>query len=152
MESVAAHLGEPQRSAQRSAKRGVKTGGETTGELESRLQSLMDEKAGGAASGYAYDIGGLESALSEIKELRLEAKKLRAKTPRALAVILGLFQRLTLSESLIHHLRAREETRWPGFGEFRSFPGLSSSPPYEVVSALSPSGIETFRRPLSEAN
>jgi adenylylsulfate reductase subunit A len=138
IESIAAHLGEP------------KKGAKTAGELESGLLSLMDQKAGGAWAGYAYDLGGLGQALLELKELKLEAQKLRAKTPRGLSGIIELSRRLTLSESLVRHLRAREETRWPGFGEFKSFPGLSSGPPYEVVSALSPSGIETFRRPLSE--
>jgi adenylylsulfate reductase subunit A len=135
-ENLAHHVGDPA------------PGTATAAGLEDRLQELMDLEAGGISAGYAWDLAGLSRARDGLKEIRAESRRLRAREPKRLGRIRELLERLTVAESLVAHLGARRETRWPGFGEFRDHPGLDSGFELFVNSRRIKGEIEILRRSL----
>jgi adenylylsulfate reductase subunit A len=134
--NLAPHVGDPA------------PGAPTSAGLEDRLQELMDLEAGGISAGYAWDLASLSRARDGLKEIRAESLRLRAREPKHLGRIRELLERLTVAESLVAHLGARRETRWPGFGEFRDHPGLDSGFELFVNSRRVDGEIEILRRSL----
>jgi adenylylsulfate reductase subunit A len=124
----------------------------TTHWLDQALKQTMDTYAGGLATHYRYSSAELAAAQSRLDELRQLAKNLKAESFRDLLSIWELFERLTVSKSLVGHLAARKETRWPGFGVFSDFPDVS--PKYEcyVNSRLEGDDLKIIYRPLVEEN
>jgi adenylylsulfate reductase subunit A len=117
-------------------------------ELEDELQRVMDEEAGGISAGYAYDLASLARAKTGMEAMGEAAARLSDPDPREASRIRELQQRLLVARSLLAHLEARRETRWPGFGEFRDYPGID--PAYEILinSRLKNGRIEIVERDL----
>ena len=126
-----------------------RSGGETAASLEDALQALMDAGAGGPGSGYRYSEASLRKAASGVRDLGREASLLKAPDARGLGRICELLERICLAESLLAHLEARKETRWPGFGEYEDHPEASEDLGILINSVLGPKGPELIRRDLS---
>ena len=94
----------------------------STNELEEGMQKVMDEYAGGIATGYEFNQTRLDLALVRINQLERLAEDLSAKTMHELLFIHELKDRLLVCKALIHHLKARKETRWPCFQQNADFP------------------------------
>jgi adenylylsulfate reductase subunit A len=90
--------------------------------LEEAMQKAMDQFAGGKSRGYKYNSQGLKISEERILEIYSLSGKLKAETSRDLLRIWELRERLIVARSLIRHLLARKETRWPGFGEYADHP------------------------------
>ncbi|MDR2350007.1 MAG: FAD-dependent oxidoreductase [Deltaproteobacteria bacterium] len=97
--------------------------GYSTEDLEEAMQKAMDELAGGKSRNYVYNSKGLALAGERIRDLFRLSGKLKASAPRDLNRIWELRERLITAASLVAHLRARKETRWPGFGTHGEHPG-----------------------------
>ncbi|MDR2460183.1 MAG: adenylyl-sulfate reductase subunit alpha [Deltaproteobacteria bacterium] len=96
--------------------------GFSTQGLEEAMQKTMDSLAGGARAGYAYNDHSLRLAEEGILELYGLSGKLPAPNIRDLMYIWELRERMIVARSLIRHMAARRETRWPGFGEYKGYP------------------------------
>ncbi|MDR2825549.1 MAG: adenylyl-sulfate reductase subunit alpha, partial [Deltaproteobacteria bacterium] len=94
----------------------------TADQLEAYMQETMDEYAGGMSRQYSYNAEGLDTALRRIPELVEMSGKLQAADMRELLKIYELRERLVLCRSLIAHLKARQESRWPGFSRHQDYP------------------------------
>ena len=117
--------------------------------LEETMQSVMDEYAGGIGRDYRYDTESLSEARRKIQALEREAKDLRASDMRGLLRIYELRDRLTVCKTLLSHMEARRETRWPGFGVRTDFPDKNSSFALHVNSRLIDGKIRVFYRKLA---
>lgn len=91
-------------------------------EMEERLQRLMDEYAGGVHQFYRTNRERLEYALKHIKTLREQVKYLVAQDLHELMEAHEVIDRLDVAEVLVHHLMAREETRWPSWQTRADYP------------------------------
>ncbi len=84
----------------------------TAQEIEEAMQKTMDEYAGGIATKYGYNEKRLDIALDRLEELQEITKTLKAKDMHELLFLQELLDRLIVAKVLIHHLKARKETRW----------------------------------------
>ena len=91
-------------------------------DVEEAMQKVMDEYAGGIATGYRYNEARLEVAREKIKNLQAQVENLFAKDMFDLLHIYEVRERLLVCEVLIEHLFARKETRWHIFGENADYP------------------------------
>lgn len=91
-------------------------------QLEEAMQKVMDEYAGGIATGYAYNSQKLAQAEQEIARLQKLTQTLSAKNNYELLQIYELLDRLMVCQVLIKHLQARKETRWHSFQENLDYP------------------------------
>lgn len=94
----------------------------TIDELEEAMQKVMDEYAGGISTGYVYNTQQLSLAVKRIAELTELSKTLRAQDLHQLLFIHELIDRLVVCQTLIAHLAARQETRWPCYQENADYP------------------------------
>lgn len=92
-------------------------------ELEEAMQKTMDDYAGGIAAHYAYNQSQLQLASKRIAELSVLSEGLTARDGYGVLQIQELIDRLQVCQTLIAHLAARQETRWPSFQENSDFPG-----------------------------
>ena len=81
-------------------------------DIEQAMQKVMDEYAGGISTQYGYNEERLDIALEKLEELCELSEKLKAKDMHELLFIRELVDRLIVSKVLVHHLKARKETRW----------------------------------------
>ena len=114
--------------------------------LEEAMQGVMDEYAGGIGTDYRYDAESLSEARRKIKALEREAEDLRASDMGGLLRVYELRDRLTVCETLIAHMEARRETRWPGFGVRTDFPEKDESFTLHVNSRLIDGETHIFYR------
>lgn len=92
-------------------------------ELEERLQRLMDEYAGGVSQFFRITEERLQYAMQRIKLLREDAENhLIARDLHELMRSQEVFDLLDVSETLLQHLSARKETRWPGWQSRTDYP------------------------------
>jgi adenylylsulfate reductase subunit A len=117
-------------------------------QLEEGMQQTMDSYAGGISAQYRYNGSQLARAEARIGELFLLSGGLRAADMRGLLRIHELRERLVLCRSLIAHLGARKESRWPGFGEHAEYPGTDDAWLLHVNSRLQGGEIRVFFRAL----
>ena len=117
--------------------------------LEETMQSVMDQYAGGIGTDYRYDAESLSEARRKIQVLEREAADLRASDMRGLLRVYELRDRLTVCKTLLAHMEARRETRWPGFGVRTDFPDKDASFALHVNSRLIDGEIRVFYRELS---
>ncbi|MDR2051289.1 MAG: adenylyl-sulfate reductase subunit alpha [Deltaproteobacteria bacterium] len=94
----------------------------TADQLEEAMQQSMDSYAGGIGAQYRYNGAQLARAGDRIGQLLRLSEALRATDMRELMRIYELRERLILCRSLLAHLEARRESRWPGFGEYAEYP------------------------------
>ncbi len=89
--------------------------GVTPSEMEEKLQKVMDEYAGGIKTFYETNERSLNTALRHVRMLKEQVPYLVARDLHELMTAHEVIDRLDVAEVLIHHMLAREETRWPGF-------------------------------------
>jgi len=116
--------------------------------LEETMQAIMDEYAGGISKYYSFTEKSLKIADEKILELGEKSKQLSASSMQELVYIMELQERLVLCHSVIAHLAARKETRWPGFAEYVGYPQKNSECEYYVNSQLKDGNINIIHRPL----
>ena len=90
--------------------------------MEVKLQKLMDEYAGGIHTLYELHERRLAIAQRQLLELRKDAEQLLARDFHELNLCHEVIDRLDVAEVLVAHLRARQETRWPGYQTRIDFP------------------------------
>jgi len=116
--------------------------------LEEAMQAIMDEHAGGIGTYYSFTEKSLKIADEKILELSEQSEQLSASNMQELVYIMELQERLVLCRSMIAHLAARKETRWPGFAEYVGYPQKSSNWECYVNSQLKDGNINIIHRPL----
>lgn len=94
----------------------------TIEELEEAMQKVMDEYAGGIATGYQYNENQLQLADEKIDQIIALTDHIGAKDMHELLFAYELKERLVVCKSLIAHLRGRKETRWHAFNENQDYP------------------------------
>ena len=94
----------------------------TIEEIEEAMQKVMDEYAGGIATGYQYNENQLQLADEKIDQIIALAEHIGAKDMHELLFACELKERLVVCKSLITHLRGRKETRWHAFNENQDYP------------------------------
>jgi adenylylsulfate reductase subunit A len=94
----------------------------TAEDVEEAMQKVMDEYAGGISTGYTFNDAKLQVAKERIRELLSITYQLKAKDLHQLMFIYEVIDRLYVCETLIGHLEARHETRWPSFQENADYP------------------------------
>jgi adenylylsulfate reductase subunit A len=115
--------------------------------LSLALRRTMDLYAGGATVGYAYSQSKLTEAEKRLRRLAEMALNLSGQTSRQFAAAWQLRERIVVAQALCAHLKARKETRWPGFGEHIDYPERDDSIGF-INSKLTPNGYEIIERPL----
>jgi adenylylsulfate reductase subunit A len=121
----------------------------TARDLEDAMQRTMDEYAGGIGADYAFSSVHLDKADARIGELSEMCGRLRAADMRELLRICELRERLVVCRSVIAHLRARRETRWPGFGRNLDYPRKDAAWQCCVNSKLENGKLRIILRELS---
>ena len=91
-------------------------------EMKERLQRLMDEYAGGSSQFYRVNEQQLDYALRHIKILQSQFKHLRVKDLHDLMQANETMDRVDVAEAVVHHLKARKETRWAGWQTRSDYP------------------------------
>ena len=86
------------------------------------MQKVMDEYAGGIATGYQYNENQLQLADEKIDQIIALTDHIGAKDMHELLFAYELKERLVVCKSLIAHLRGRKETRWHAFNENQDYP------------------------------
>lgn len=121
-------------------------------EMEERLQRLMDEYAGGISQFYRMNEERLDYALKQVKILQDQTKYLFAKDLHDLMSAHEVMDRLDVAEVLIHHLKYRKETRWPGWQTRMDYPEADPNLDCFVESKRDPETgqIEVFTRPYEQ--
>ena len=119
-----------------------------TRQLEEAMQKIMDDYAGGSSTYYRYNENLLELADKRIDDVALSAKKVKVSDMDELLLLHELLDRLVVCKTLVAHMRARKETRWPGFGVNGDFPTASESEESYVNSVLVDGKVEVRRRDL----
>ena len=112
------------------------------------MQKVMDEYAGGIKTAYRYNTGQLALADRHIDRLTGLAEALTGPDMDTLVHIYELRERLTVCKVLIAHLRARKETRWPGFAVYTDHPEQSGKYECYVNSKWRGGHLEVFTRAL----
>ena len=122
----------------------------TIDELEEGMQKIMDEYAGGVGVAYRYNSKQLRLAKKEIRRLQQVLLFQHANDMDELLRVYELKDRLTVCFSLIAHLEARHETRWPGFGVNTDYPEFDANWEFFVNSRVVDGEIEILHRPLNK--
>jgi adenylylsulfate reductase subunit A len=99
----------------------------TVEELEEAMQKVMDTYAGGIGTHYQFNGKQLAMAKEKIAQIQTLAAGLAAKDMHELMFVYELTERLTVCQSLIAHLGARQETRWHSFAENLDYPEKSDA-------------------------
>jgi adenylylsulfate reductase subunit A len=118
--------------------------------LEEAMQKVMDEYAGGIRTGYRYSAARLELAQERILELRGLAETLTVSSAEDLYRIYELLDRLDVCRTLIAHMQARRETRWPGFGIHTDHPDRDDRFALFINSVVRDGEIRMVFRPLQK--
>jgi adenylylsulfate reductase, subunit A len=132
--------------------RGPEFDGVTPLEMEERMQRLMDEYAGGISQFYRTNEERLDYALKHLKMLDSQTQYLYAKDLHDLMAAHEVMDRLVVAEVLVHHLKFRKETRWPGWQTRSDYPEIDPNLDCFVESRLSreTGEIEVFTRPYEQ--
>lgn len=117
-------------------------------QLEEAMQKTMDNYAGGISTGYRYNAKQLLIADEHIRIVEDLVKSARVADADDMLRLYELTDRLTVCKSVIAHLRARAETRWPGFGFNTDHPDVDPDGEYYVNSRLVDGKLEIIRREL----
>lgn len=122
-------------------------------EMKERLQRLMDEYAGGTSQFYRTNEERLDYALKHIAMLQQQFQYLRAKDPHELMQANETMDRVDVAEAVVHHLKARKETRWAGWQTRSDYPERNDKDfDCFIESRRNPKTgrIETFTRPYEQ--
>jgi adenylylsulfate reductase subunit A len=117
-------------------------------DLEEALQKTLDLYAGGPGAGYRYGEAELAQAETAVAELLTLSEEVKAPDLKGLIRLWEVIDKLVVARSLIAHLAARKETRWPGFGVFSDHPEIDPNFALHVNSVLRGGEVEIIKRPL----
>ncbi|MDR1576993.1 MAG: adenylyl-sulfate reductase subunit alpha [Deltaproteobacteria bacterium] len=117
-------------------------------DLLQALQKTLDLYAGGVSADYRYSRAQLMEAEKRLERLFPLANALKADTSADLLGIWELKERLVVARSLLAHLAARKETRWPGFGEYLDHPEVDGSLGF-INSRFLAGRVQIIQRPFS---
>jgi adenylylsulfate reductase subunit A len=120
----------------------------TADQLEEAMQKVMDDYAGGIRTGYRYNDDQLALADEKITQLTALAETLSAEDQDELVRVYEVRERLVVCRSVIAHLAARKETRWPGFAIHTDHPEKDPNWDCYLNSRLVDGKVEVFRREL----
>lgn len=120
--------------------------------MEEKMQRIMDEYAGGVNQFYRMNEEKLDYALRHIRMMKEQVKYLYAKDLHELMFSHEVIDRLDVAEVLIHHLKFRRETRWPGWQTRMDYPEVNPELDCYVNSKLNleTGEIEVFTRPYEQ--
>ena len=121
---------------------------ESPAQLERSMQKLMDEYAGGIKTFYRYNDAGLREAERGIDDLMVKLPSIRVSGMDELLELYEVRERLIVSKTLIHHLRARKETRWHSFQENLDHPEKDDLYNCYIKSIAENEGIRIIKRDL----
>lgn len=127
--------------------------GITPVQMKERLQRLMDEYAGGISQFYRTNEERLDYALKHIGMLQSQFQYLRAKDLHDLMQAHETMDRVDVAEAVVHHLKARKETRWAGWQTRSDYPERDDENFdcfIESRKNLDTGCIETFKRPYEQ--
>ncbi len=102
--------------------RGADFDGVSPREMKDRLQRLMDEYAGGTSQFYRTNEERLDYALKHIAMLQRQFDFLKAGDLHELMGAHETMDRVDVAEAVVHHLKARRETRWAGWQTRSDYP------------------------------
>lgn len=118
-------------------------------DIEEAMQKIMDEYAGGISTNYGYNEARLDIALEKLDDLKLLTESLKASDMHELLFIYEILDRLTVSKTLIYHLKARKETRWKVSQENLSFTEKDDVNYRNYINTVYKNGkIEVIKRDL----
>lgn len=122
-------------------------------EMKERLQRLMDEYAGGSSQFYRTNEERLDYALKHIKMLQSQFAYLRAADLHELMQANETMDRVDVAEAVVHHLKARRETRWAGWQTRSDYPERNDAEFDCFIESRrnqKTGEIETFTRPYEQ--
>ena len=122
-------------------------------EMKERLQRLMDEYAGGVSQFYRTNEERLDYALKHIAMLQSQFGYLRARDLHELMQAHETMDRVDVAEAVVHHLKARKETRWAGWQTRSDYPERDDANfDCFIESRRDPATgkVETFTRPYEQ--
>ncbi|WP_018249262.1 adenylyl-sulfate reductase subunit alpha [Orenia marismortui] len=105
-------------------------------DLEERLQKIMDEYAGGLSSNYRLDEGKLIRARKELKILKEDLTRARAKDIHQLMNLHEVIDRVDVARVLVEHLLYRKETRWRCYQERVDYPNKDDKNWFKFVNSI----------------
>jgi len=120
-------------------------------EARERLQRIMDDYAGGASTFYEIHGKRLSVAKKEVEALEGDLAEVTAENLHEAMLAREMTEKITTARSLIEHLTAREETRWPGYQTRVDFPEASNDFLCFVNSRMENGKIVAFKRSIEDA-
>jgi adenylylsulfate reductase, subunit A len=133
--------------------RGPEFDGVSPREMKDRLQRLMDEYAGGTSQFYRTNEERLDYALRHIAMLQSQFQYLKAGDLHELMEANETMDRVDVAEAVVHHLKARRETRWAGWQTRSDYPERDDANfDCFVETRRDPATgkVETFTRPYEQ--
>jgi len=101
----------------------LKTKGDITfSEVEERLQKIMEEYAGGSTQNYETNRDKLLLARGCLAALEQRSRQMQAEDMHALMRAHDTADRILLARTLVEHMLARKETRWPCYQTRLDYP------------------------------
>ncbi|MEK7703034.1 MAG: adenylyl-sulfate reductase subunit alpha [Nitrospirota bacterium] len=122
----------------------------TPSEMEARLQKIMDQYAGGAATGYDMNEELLTLARERLSALPADCSQMTATDWHQLMKAHEVIDRVDVAQVLVEHLIYRKETRWPGYQTRVDYPNRDDAHWLKFVNSRREKGsnkIEMFTRP-----
>lgn len=118
-------------------------------EVEERLQKIMEEYAGGSTQNYETSRDKLSLARQYLKALSERTKDIKAKDAHELMRVLDTIDRILLAGTLVEHMLARRETRWPCYQTRLDFP-IRNDLEFKIFinSHMADNEIKVFKRSL----
>ncbi len=119
-------------------------------QIEERLQKIMDEYAGGASSFYETSEGKLQKARAHLASLEQSLNRIRLEHKYDMLDTIDMRHRILTAQTLVEHLTARRESRWPCYQSRADFP-VRNDVEYKcfINSKKSQNGqIQCFQREL----
>ena len=118
-------------------------------EVEERLQKIMEEYAGGSTQNYETSRDKLLLARKYLLTLSEKSEDIKATDPHELMCVHETMDRILLARTLVEHMLARRETRWPCYHTRLDFP-IRNDLEYKVFinSRMTDSKIQVFKRDI----
>jgi adenylylsulfate reductase subunit A len=133
--------------------RGADFDGVSPREMKDRLQRLMDEYAGGTSQFYRTNEERLDYARKHLAMLQSQFRYLKAVDLHELMEANETMDRVDVAEAVVHHLKARRETRWAGWQTRSDYPDrddVNFDCFVETRRDPATGKVETFTRPYEK--
>jgi len=122
----------------------------TFNEVEERLQKIMEEYAGGCTQNYETNRDKLLLARRYLFALSERAQQMQAEDMHELMRVHDTADRILLARTLVEHMLARKETRWPCYQTRLDYP-MRNDFEYKLFinSRVEDNTITVFKRELN---